>query len=160
MGPDGDLVEARLGRGCRCFAVWIEGAAAGYGWLSTGPEWISEIQLEITPREREGYVWDCATVVKHRRKGIFRSVLVGISEAARREGLQRLWIGTIEIPAEKALPQAGFKPALRFRAKKLGGWHVLRADRATSDPKLLAAARAVLKPRADWLIRRSESRRH
>ena len=159
MGREGELVAGRLARGSRCFAVWIDGGVAGYGWLSTGPEWIGELQLEITPGRREGYIWDCATLVEHRRKGIFRSVLVGISEAARRDGLKRLWIGTIAIPAEKALEPAGFKPALRFTSRRWFGWHVLRVS-AAADPTLARAARRVLQPRADLLLRPAEHRVH
>ena len=159
MGPERDLVASRLARGCRCFVVWIDGAVAGYGWLSTGPEWISEVQLEITPNALEGYIWDCATLVEHRRKGVFRSLVVGISQAARREGLQRLWIGSIAIPAEKALAPAGFKPAVQFASMNVGSWHLLRVSSA-SDPKLAAAARAVLKARAQLVLRRSERSVH
>jgi GNAT superfamily N-acetyltransferase len=149
-----------MARGCRCFAVFIDGAVAGYGWLSMGPEWIGELQLEITPNPREGYIWDCATLVEHRRKGIFHSLLVGISDVARREGLKRLWIGTIAVPAEKVLEPSGFRPALRFIVRRVGGWQVLRVVTASSDRKLVAAARAALEPRADFLLRRSEHRVH
>jgi GNAT superfamily N-acetyltransferase len=159
MGPDGDLVAPRLNRGCRCFAVWIDGAVAGYGWLSTGREWIGELQLEITPNANEGYIWDCATVVEHRRKGIFRSLLVGISRAAHREGMKRLWIGTIAVPAEKVLAQSGFRPALHFASARLGGWHLMRVG-AASDANLVAAAHAALKTRSQLLVRRSRSRAH
>ena len=159
MGPEGDLAVSRLARGCRCFVVWIDGSVAGYGWLSMGPEWIGEIQLEIRPNAGEGYIWDCATLVQHRRKGIFRSLLVGISESARHDGLRRLWIGSIAIPAEKALAPAGFKPAVHFTALRFRSWHLLRVT-AASDPKLATRARAVLKTRSQLLLRRSQSRRH
>lgn len=159
MGDEGDLAPARLARGCRCYAVSLDGGLGGYAWLSTGPEWIGEIQLEITPRSGEGYIWDCATVVAHRRKGVFRSLLVGISEAARREGLQRLWIGSIAIPAERALGPSGFRPALRLTSLSFGGWHVMRVT-ASKDRDLAAAARSVLKTKAGLLLRRSQLRRH
>lgn len=159
MGPEGGVVASRLGRGCRCFAVRINGAVAGYGWLSTGAEWVGELQLEITPKPGDGYIWDCATLVEHRRKGVFRSLLVGISEAARRHGLRRLWIGTIAVPAEKVLGPSGFRPALRFRSARFVGWHVLRVS-AASDATLARDARAVLKPRADTLLRPLEHRVH
>jgi len=95
MGNEADLVAPRFARGCRCFAVIVDDGVAGYGWLSTGPEWIGELQLEIHPRSGEGYLWNCATILEHRRTGIFRSLLVGIAEIARRDGLQRLWIGSL-----------------------------------------------------------------
>src|SRR5256885_16761373 len=103
MGPEGDLVAPRFERGCRCFAVVVEGSIAGYGWLSTGPEWIGELQLEIKPRQAEGYIWKCVTLGEHRRKGHFRSLLAGICDAARSTGLKRLWLGSDAIPAGKAV---------------------------------------------------------
>src|SRR5438309_6401657 len=113
MGEEGDLAAIRFARGCRCYVVWIEGAVAGYGWLSTGPEWIGELQLEIKPREREGYIWNCVTLAEHRRRGVFRSLVAGISEHARNGGLKRLWIGSVAIPAERAVELSGFRPALQ-----------------------------------------------
>src|SRR4029077_20283925 len=43
MGAEGDLVAARLSRGCRCFGAWAGDELLGYAWLSTGPEWIGEV---------------------------------------------------------------------------------------------------------------------
>ncbi|TMC40546.1 MAG: GNAT family N-acetyltransferase [Chloroflexi bacterium] len=116
MGPEAKLVKPRFDRECRCFAVLLEGSIAGYGWLSTGPEWIGELQLEIKPRKAEGYIWNCVTLGEHRRKGIFRALLAGICDAARSTPLKRLWIGSVAIPAEKALAPVGFRPAVSFRA--------------------------------------------
>ncbi|TMC36633.1 MAG: hypothetical protein E6J28_09625 [Chloroflexi bacterium] len=108
MGAEAKLVKPRFARECRCFAVLLEGSIAGYGWLSTGPEWIGELQLEIKPRKAEGYIWNCV--------GVFRSLLAGICEAARDTALKRLWIGSVAIPAEKALAPLGFRPAVSVRA--------------------------------------------
>lgn len=159
MGAEGDLVAERLARGCRSFVVWIGGAVGGYGWLSTRPEWIGEIQLEITPRPGQGYVWNCVTVAEHRRKGIFRSLLLGISQIARLEGLERLWIGSVAIPAERALEPSGYRPALRLTSLTLAGLHLLRVERS-SDPSLAREARDVLAVPPVLLIRRSRPRRH
>ena len=160
MGPDGDLVGQRLARGSRCFVVWVDGAVAGYGWLSTGPEWIGELQLEITPRAGEGYIWNCVTLPEHRRKGVFRSLLVGMSQAARLEGLARLWIGTVAIPAERALQPSGFRPALRFSHLRIAGLHSMRVT-AAGDPRLVADASAVLGVQPGRLpLRRLRRRRH
>jgi hypothetical protein len=159
MGRDGDLVEARLARGCLCFGVWIDGGIAGYGWLSTGPEWISELELEIHPRPREGYIWNCATLPEHRRKGVFRSLVTGMSIAARRLGSKRLWIGSVAIPAEKALAPIGFVPALQFHSIRLGGLHLMRIGRGT-DRALAADACSVLAVRPGVAIRAAHDRRH
>ncbi|TMB76599.1 MAG: hypothetical protein E6J46_11220 [Chloroflexi bacterium] len=131
MGPEGDLVAARLARGCRCFAVWMDGQVAGYGWL---------------------------TVDAHRRKGIFRSLLIGISEIARRDGLKRLWIGSVAIPAEKAVGSSGFQPALHFTTVTVGGLHAMRMT--ARDPKLSQDAGRVLRVQPGWYMRRSRRRRH
>ena len=159
MGPDGDLVAPRLARGCLCFAVWIEGAIAGYGWLSTGPEWIGELQLEIKPREREAYIWNCVTVPEHRRRGVFRSLVVGMSSAARRLGARLVWIGSVNIPAERALAPIGFRPALHFSAMTIAGLHVMRVSRS-SEAALAAHGSAVVGVGPGLVIRGSETLRH
>ena len=146
MGAEGDLVAHRLARGCRCFVVWIDGAIAGYGWLSAGPEWIGELQLEIAPRPGEGYIWNCVTVAAHRRKGVFRSLLLGISDQARQEGFKRLWIGTVALPAEKALEPSGFRPALRFQYLRLLGLLFVQVTPA-GDGRLVADGAAALRVR-------------
>lgn len=159
MGPEGDLVESRLARGCRCFGAFVDASLAGYGWVSIGPEWIGEIQLEIAPRQREGYIWNCVTMPLQRRKGVFRSLILGMSQVARDEGLDRIWIGSVAIPAERAVGPAGFRPALRFRTLTLGPWSVLQVTRAADRP-LSAEACAVLSIRPGIYLRRSTRRRH
>ena len=159
MGPDGDLVAKRMARGCRCFAVWIEDSLAGYGWLSTGPEWIGEIQLELRPRPGEGYVWNCVTIPHHRRKGVFGSLVAGIREVARSEGLKRLWIGSVAIPAEKALRPLGFTPALWFDSTHTAGVHLMRITRGT-DPDLAGEACSALAVRPGVSVHGDRRRRH
>src|SRR4029077_9556198 len=143
MGGEGALVAPRLARGSRCFVVWRGGAIAGYGWLSTASEWIGELQLEISPRPGEGYIWNCVTVEEHRRKGVFRSLLLGISQTARTEGMRRLWIGTVAVPAERALEPSGFRPALRFGFLRLAGLHSMQVT-AAGEPRMVEEASAVL----------------
>jgi GNAT superfamily N-acetyltransferase len=166
MGDERDLVAPRFARGCQCFSVIIDGAVAGYGWFSTSPEWIGELQLEIRPAPGEGYIWNCATLAEHRQKGVFRSLLVGILEIARKEGLKRLWIGSVAIPAEKALAPSGFQPVLRFSAFRFAGlqWTAMRESTST-DPRLIASARKVLglrerNTKVEISIRRLRPRRH
>jgi GNAT superfamily N-acetyltransferase len=161
MGPDGDLVEKRLARGCRCFAVEIDGSFAGYGWLSTGPEWIGELQLEIKPKPREGYIWNCVTLPEHRRKGVFRSLITGISAACARDGLRRMWIGTVAIPAEKALGPSGFEPVLEFATVVLAGYIWTRVQPAASaDPGTVVDAHQAVAIPAGRFLRTSRARRH
>lgn len=166
MDPDGDLVDDRLVRGCRCFAVLAGGAVAGYGWLSTGSEWIGEIQLEIRPAPGEGYLWNCFTLPEHRRKGVFRSVVTGIVDVAASAGLTRLWIGSVAIPAQQAMGPEGFEPALHMHSTIKAGmcWlKVILPEEA--DQGLVDAAQERLgiggRPlRIATTLRRSRPRRH
>ena len=112
MGGEGDLVAPRLARGCRCFVRVRDGALAGYGWLSAGPEWIGEVGLEITPPAGDAYIWNCVTLPEHRRRGVFRSLLGHMCEVAAAERMRRLWIAGLAGTAEAALPPLGFEPAL------------------------------------------------
>jgi GNAT superfamily N-acetyltransferase len=161
MGAEGDLVAGRYARGCRCFAVSIDGEVGGYGWLSVKPEWVGELQLEMTPRPDEGYIWNCVTLSEHRRKGLFRSLLIGISSVARQEGLRRLWIGSVAVPAEKAVGPSGFKPALAFDSFRLAGLHWMSVTTAQNASSLLISeACEVLATRPGWHLRRSQHRRH
>jgi GNAT superfamily N-acetyltransferase len=145
MGVEAPLVAMRRARGCRCFAAWKEAAAAGYGWVSSGPEWIGELGLEIRPPAGEAYVWNCVTLPPHRRQGIFRSLLIQVVATAREEGISRLWIGSVDGVGDPAVLQAGFVPVLSFRVITLGGWRWLGVQAASNaTPELVAAARASL----------------
>ena len=161
MGAEGDLVATRLARGCRCFGAWIGDDFAGYGWLSTKPEWIGEIELTITPNEGECYIWNCVTLEHLRRRGVLRTLLAGIRKRAHEEGLNRLWIGSVAIPAEKAFGPSGFAPALAFASELLVGYrwlHVRPAEGA--DPALVEAAHQVVGVPSGTFLRTSHRRRH
>ncbi len=161
MGEHGDLARRRLARGCRCFGAWLGGDLAGYGWLSTGPEWIGELELEIKPAPRDGYIWNCATVPAHRRRGVFRGMLAGVTARAREDGLRRLWIGSVAIPAERAVGPSGFKPALVFTSTASAGLRVMRiAPAPGADSTLVADALQVLSVQPGVRMRRSRPRRH
>jgi hypothetical protein len=147
MAEEGELASLRMARGCRCFAALEGDAVTAYGWLSSRAEWIGEIRLEITPAAGEAYVWNCLTLPAHRRRGMFRAVLVRISSVLKSEGVTRLWIASGGTGAETALPAAGFRPVLLAGESPLGFFR-LRLLRATAipgaDPGLVSAARGVL----------------
>ena len=134
MGDEGDRVGMRHARGCRSFAALDRGRLASYGWLSTRPEWIGELGREISPSTGEAYVWNCMTLPPFRRQGHYRALLQGIVARARFEGLTRLWIGSIETPAERADADAGFLPVLHFTVTGLGPARWLRARPAPQAP--------------------------
>lgn len=159
MGVEGDLVAARFARGCRCFAVHLEGELAGYGWLSTRPEWIGELRLEIRPGPGEGYIWNCVTLAPHRRKGVFTSLLRGITAQARESGLGRVWVGSVAIPAERAVGPAGFQPALHFETNHFAGLGWLRVS-PSGDPELAREALKVVGVQLGSRLRLAPARRH
>jgi GNAT superfamily N-acetyltransferase len=161
MGAEGDLVAVRLARGCRCFGAWLDDELAGYGWLSTQPEWIGELELEIKPGVDEGYVWNCFTLPHHRRRGVLRGLLAEIRSRAREEGFTRLWIGSVAIPAEKAFGLGGFTPALVFASEVIVGYRWLQVRPAPgADPALVAAAHQVIAVPPGRFLRSSRLRRH
>jgi GNAT superfamily N-acetyltransferase len=164
MADEGDLVAPRLQRGCRCFVARWGGEVAGYGWLSTGAEWIGEVGLEIRPGPGETYVWNCVTLPAHRLRGCFRTLLLHLTATARREGLSRLWIGSVDGGAEAALVGAGFRPVLRILVVDLPGirWLAVRGV-AGAGPALVAAAHESLgagRGRLRSGLRRPRRRRH
>ena len=161
MGADGDLVAARMARGCRCFGAWLGDELAGYGWLSTKPEWIGELELTIRPGAAEGYIWNCFTLENHRRRGVLRALLAGIRGRARDEGMTRLWIGSVAIPAEKAFGPSGFTPALVFASELIVGYRWLQVQPAAgADPAVAKAAHAVVGVPSGRFLRWSHPRRH
>ena len=161
MGDEGDLVEVRLARGCRCFGAWIGDDLAGYGWLSTGPEWIGELELEIRPNAGEGYIWNCFTLAEQRRRGVLRALLAAIRARAHDEGMSRLWIGSVAIPAERAFGPSGFTPTLVFASEVITGYRWLQVRPAPgADLALVAAAHRVVGAPAGRFLRLSRPRRH
>jgi GNAT superfamily N-acetyltransferase len=145
MGAESDLVDLRLGRGCRSFVGRAGGEVVAFCWLSTGPEWIGELGLEIRPPAGEAYVWNCFTLPAHRHRGYFRALLGQLVTVARDEGLSRLWIGAVDGGAEHAVTGNGFAPVLYFRAVTLGGvrWVTVRGFEGV-DETLLSTAMSAL----------------
>lgn len=139
MGADGDRAAGRFARGCRCFAIESSGEIIAFGWLSMGREWIGELSAWITPAEGEGYVWNCFTLEPHRRFGNYRRLLRGFVSLP---GLRRLWIGSIEDPAEKADADTGFVPVLNVEVRMLAGLRRLTIHPdPRADPGLVDDAR-------------------
>jgi GNAT superfamily N-acetyltransferase len=140
MGEEGDLVQARFARGCRCLAVRAGGGVAAYGWVSTGPEWIGELGIEIRPGPDEAYVWNCVTLPPHRRRGLFRALLHTAVDGAGSQGLARLWIGTVDGVGVSAVAHAGFQPLLSIGVLELPGTGWLSVRGAPGAPAATVAA--------------------
>ena len=104
-----------------------ESGIVAFAWMSRSAEWIGELSLAITPTAGEAYVWNCFTLEPHRRRGNYRRLLKGLVLQARADRLLRLWIGSIEDPAEKADADAGFAPVLHIGVTRVAGVRLLRA---------------------------------
>jgi GNAT superfamily N-acetyltransferase len=161
MEAESGLVPGRLARGSRCFGAWVGHELVGYGWLSTRSEWIGEVELEIHLPAGEAYVWNCVTLARHRRKGVFRSVVTAIVGQAHKEGLARLWIASLEGVGGKTMQLAGFHPVLRFNsAKRLGFYWLMVGPADGVDPGLLASAREAVAVKGALSVHRSVTRSH
>jgi hypothetical protein len=161
MEAESGLVPGRLARGSRCFGAWVGHELVGYGWLSSKSEWIGELELEIGLPAGEAYIWNCVTLARHRRKGVFRSVITSIVGQAHKDGLARLWIASIVGVGGKTIQQVGFQPVMRFDSANRVGLHWLMVRPAQGvDPDLLASAREAMAIKGAMSVRRPITRRH
>ena len=141
------IVQRRFTAGSRCFVARIDGAIAGYGWISQGVEHIGELERELRMRPDEAYIWDCATLPLFRRQGIYSALLEYIAAALRDEGIRRLWIGASlkNRPSLRGFANAGFQPAITIiYIRLLSVSHSWLIGEASAPPALVADARGTL----------------
>jgi ribosomal protein S18 acetylase RimI-like enzyme len=113
MGLDDPAaVFQRFASGRRCYAAWVEGTLAAYGWVSFGEEEIGEMRLRIRLAPGEAYIWDCATALAYRRRRLYTALLGHIADELRAGGLCRAWIGVDpdNLASQKGIALAGFRP--------------------------------------------------
>jgi ribosomal protein S18 acetylase RimI-like enzyme len=148
MGVAEPEVLARLARGARVMAAWQDGEIASYCWISAHREHVGELARDLTLPPGESYVWDCATVPRHRGRGLYRSLLREIAETLAAEGQRRVWIGasTTNEASNRTFATVGFRPAASVVSLRLAGRGVIVRLRGApgADPALVAAARRIL----------------
>ena len=113
MGLDNPAaVLQRFASGRRCYAAWVEGTLAAYGWVSFGEEEIGEMRLRIRLAPGEAYIWDCATAPAYRRRHLYTALLGHIAGELRADVLCRAWIGvdSDNLASQKGIALAGFRP--------------------------------------------------
>jgi ribosomal protein S18 acetylase RimI-like enzyme len=158
MGMDLDLVLERLSGGRRCFAAWVDGRIATYGWVSQGAERIGELERDFHLAPGEAYIWDCATLPAYRRQGLYVALLRHIAAVAHDEGLRRLWIGASlqNEPSLRGFRGAGFQPVARLAYMRLGQLRGLwLAGYASAPGELIAGLRrALLAPKERVVLAR------
>ena len=109
----GDAAEEfhkRFESGRRCYAAWVEGELAAYGWVSFEDELIGELSLRLRLLAGEAYIWDCFTVPAFRQNRLYSNLLVQIVADLRAEQVNRIWIGTNteNLASQRGIARAGF----------------------------------------------------
>jgi ribosomal protein S18 acetylase RimI-like enzyme len=141
-------VLGRLARGCRALAAWQGDEVASYCWVSAHREHVGELARDLSLPAGESYVWDCATVPRHRGQGLYRSLLRHIAETLTGEGQRRVWIGASSTneASNRTFATVGFLPAASVVSVRLAGRGVIVRLRGApgADPALVAAARTAL----------------
>jgi hypothetical protein len=104
-------ITQRLESGRQCYAAWVDGQAAAYGWVSFVEEDIGELNLRIKLLPGEAYIWDCATLPAFREKLLYSTLLIYILGELRTQNLCRAWIGADRdnIASQKGMARAGFQ---------------------------------------------------
>lgn len=145
--PSAQLVLRRFATGRRCFAAWVEGQIAAYGWVSQATECIGELEREIQIGADEAYIWNCATLPSYRRRRLYTALLSHIIVQLRGQGVRRVWIGSSvhNRPSLRAFAKAGFLPVVRLVYMRLfnlsGSWMPGYPD---APGELVAVARRAL----------------
>ncbi len=141
-------VRRRFAAGSRCFVAKVEGEIVAYGWVSQGVEQIGELERALHMRPDEAYIWDCATMPRFRRQGLYTALLGYIATVLRDEGMRRLWIGTSlqNRPSLRGMASAGFQPVIKviyFRILRMSyAW--VRGETAAPPAHVADAQRALI----------------
>lgn len=104
-------VTNRLESGRQCYAAWVHGQLAAYGWVSFEEEYIGELNLRIKLLPGEAYIWDCMTLPVFREKLLYSALLSHILSELCFQNLCRAWIGADldNLPSQKGIARAGFR---------------------------------------------------
>lgn len=138
------VVVDRLAVGSRCFVARVATEIAAYGWVSEVVESIGELERPFHMQPGEAYIWDCATLPKYRRQGLYSSLLYTMSTALQREGTRRLWIGASRgnRPSLSGMASVGFQPVIKMAYVRLLGFrHVWVSDYPNASPRVAVQAR-------------------
>src|SRR5215471_3739545 len=144
MGISDGAVVDRLADGSRCFVARVADGIAAYGWVSEAVESIGELERPFHMRKGEAYIWDCATLPRYRRQGLYTSLLRTMATTLQREGARRLWIGASldNRPSLRGIASAGFQPVIKMTYLRLFRWkYVWVSDYPTASPMVAVEAR-------------------
>lgn len=129
-GIGGDDWAERWRRGDKCYAARVDGAVAGWVWVSRRLTYVKELGRWFRPGRREAYVYDGFTIVEHRGEGILPAILSRIAADLARKGAARIWtfVESDNRASLRACRRAGYRPAgrIRYRPGRRGTWKCRR----------------------------------
>jgi hypothetical protein len=104
-------VLRRFETGRRCYAGWVGGKLAAYGWISFEEEFVGELGLRLRLLPGEAYIWDCVTIPVFRQRHLYSALLIHIVGELSAEKYCRVWIGAdIEnVASQRGIASAGFR---------------------------------------------------
>ncbi len=124
-GADGSINAAealsRLGAGRRCYAAWVHGRLAAYGWISFDEEYVGELNLRVRLIPGEAYIWDCFTFPAFRGNHLYTSLLDRMVRELGSDPLCRLWIGAdiTNAASQRGIARAGFRAVADMRVARV-----------------------------------------
>ena len=122
----------RLQRGDRCYTVCVDGRLAHYSWVQrSGSHPITEAGASVPVGSGEFWIYNCRTVERARRKGIYSATLERIVNDHFEEGYCTGWIYTSQenIASQKGILRAGFGLVATLVALRVGT-HYYRIGRS------------------------------
>jgi GNAT superfamily N-acetyltransferase len=139
-------VLERLQAGRRCFVAIVEGRIASYAWVSSGCEYVGELERVFVLPDGDCYIWDCATVPDQRGRHLYTALLSHLLSVFKGAGVRRVWIGASRANrySIRGIVRAGFSPALMTSYLRLGRLRYLRLTRPPTAPAPLAEDAALL----------------
>jgi ribosomal protein S18 acetylase RimI-like enzyme len=160
MGGETREILLRFETGRRCYAAWVEGQLAAYGWVSFDEEFIGELSLCLRLLPGEAYIWDCATLPAFRRRRLYSALLVHILGVLQAEPLCRVWIGADldNEASQRGIARAGFRAVADLVMARASARRLVWVQGRTGVPAgLIAEARRAFLDDRDqvWLAAQS-----
>ncbi len=147
MGP-GSLpeIEKRFAAGRKCYADWMGGEIASYGWVSYDEEMVGELNLRIRLVPGEAYIWDCATLPPYRNRHLYSALLSQVLHELKTQKISRVWIGADldNLPSQRGIARAGFHHVANMLVERFIALRMVWLQAAPDVPEpLVAEARRV-----------------
>lgn len=133
-------VALRLRKGARCLALTTNKTPLATAWISTRPEWVSELPGWFAASPTNAYVWDCYTRPWARGQGLYATLLRRIADRISQQGVENLWLGIDwhNWPSIRGVTSAGFRPVgLAITNHAATGWSLRVLPAAGAAPRFI-----------------------